>query len=68
MENALVGSPSLPLRELVLPRGARAHQLLLSANWNFLSLPRYCGVGQKRAFLIFNWAAFIVLVIIFVKG
>ena len=31
-------------------------------------LPRYCGVGQKRAFLIFNWTVFILFVIIFMKG
>jgi len=41
-----VGSPS-----------ARARQPILSANWNFLSLPRYCGGGQKRASrtFIFNY-------------
>ena len=39
--NAFVGSPS-----------ARARQPILSANWNFLSLPRYCRAGQKRAFRI----------------
>ncbi|OGY90905.1 MAG: hypothetical protein A3H70_01625 [Candidatus Komeilibacteria bacterium RIFCSPLOWO2_02_FULL_48_11] len=38
--NVFVGSPS-----------ARARQPILSANWNFLSLSRYCGAGQKRAFL-----------------
>src|SRR3990167_7912376 len=32
---------------------ARARQPILSANWNFLSLPRYCGAGQKRASRIF---------------
>ncbi len=36
--NVFVGSPS-----------ARARQPILSANWNFLSLPRHCGAGQKRA-------------------
>ena len=40
--NVFVGSPS-----------ARARQPILSANWNFLSLPRYCGAGQKRASRIF---------------
>ena len=40
--NVFVGSPS-----------ARARQPILSANWNFLSLPRYYGAGQKRAFRIF---------------
>jgi len=40
--NVFIGSPS-----------ARARQPILSANWNFLSLPRYCGAGQKRAFRIF---------------
>ncbi len=44
--NVFVGSPS-----------ARARQPILSTNWNFLSLPRYCGAGQKRAsrFFIFNF-------------
>jgi len=55
--NVFVGSPS-----------ARARQPILSANWNFLSLPRYCGAGQKRASLIFNWTTFILFVIIFMKG
>jgi hypothetical protein len=40
--NIFVGSPS-----------ARARQPILSANWNFLSLSRYCGAGQKRASRIF---------------
>ena len=40
--NVFVGSPS-----------TRARQPILSANWNFLSLPRYCGAGQKRASRIF---------------
>jgi len=40
--NVFVGSPS-----------ARARQPILSANWNFLSLPRYCGAGQKWASRIF---------------
>ena len=40
--NVFIGSPS-----------ARARQPILSANWNFLSLPRYCGAGQKRASRIF---------------
>ena len=40
--NVFVGSPS-----------ARARQPILSANWNFLSLPRYYGAGQKRASRIF---------------
>ena len=40
--NVFVGSPS-----------ARARQPILSANWNFLSLPRYCGASQKRASRIF---------------
>ncbi|MBU0776678.1 hypothetical protein KKF49_02485 [Patescibacteria group bacterium] len=40
--NVFVGSPS-----------ARARQPILGANWNFLSLPRYCGAGQKRASRIF---------------
>jgi hypothetical protein len=31
-------------------------------------LPRYCGAGQKRASLIFNWTTFILFVIIFMKG
>jgi len=42
LENVFVGSPS-----------ARARQPILSANWNFLSLLRYCGAGQKRASQIF---------------
>jgi len=42
LENVFVGSPS-----------ARARQPILSSNWNFLSLPRYCGAGQKRASRIF---------------
>ena len=45
-----------------------ARQPILSANWNFLSLPRHCGAGQKRASLIFNWTVFILFVIIFMKG
>ncbi|PJA91709.1 hypothetical protein CO134_03910, partial [Candidatus Kuenenbacteria bacterium CG_4_9_14_3_um_filter_39_14] len=40
--NEAIGSPA-----------TRARQPILSANWNFLSLPRYCGTGQKRAFRIF---------------
>jgi len=32
---------------------ARARQPILSANWNFLSLPRSNGAGQKRASRIF---------------
>jgi len=55
--NVFVGSPS-----------ARARQPILSANWNFLSLPRYCGAGQKRASPIFNWTVFILFVIIFMQG
>ena len=40
--NEVIGSPS-----------ARARQPILSTNWNFLSLPRYCGAGQKWASRIF---------------
>src|SRR3990167_4240331 len=50
------------------PPPVRARQPILSTNWNFLSLPRYCGAGQKRASIIFNWTVFILFVIIFMKG
>jgi len=30
-----------------------ARQPIFSSNWNFLSLPHYCGASQKQAFLIF---------------
>ena len=40
--NVFVGSPS-----------TRARQPILSANWNFLSLPRSSEAGQKRASRIF---------------
>jgi len=57
--DVFVGSPS-----------ARARQPILSANWNFLSLPRYCGAGKKRVsrIFIFNWTNFTLFVIIFMKG
>ena len=47
--NVFVGSPS-----------ARARQPILSAKWNFISLPCYCGTGQKRAsrIFIFNFLIF----------
>jgi len=47
---------------------ARARQPILSANRNFLSLPRCYGTHQKRASFIFNWTNFIKLDSITLKG
>ena len=34
---------------------ARIRQPIFPVNWNFLSLPRYCGADQKRASRIFHF-------------
>jgi hypothetical protein len=34
---------------------ARIRQPIFPLNWNFLSLSRFIGTGQKRASLIFNF-------------